>query len=229
MAITLYDLVGRDDRRFSPFCWRARMAIAHKGLEVQTQPTRFTEIAGICGGGQTTLPVIDDGGRFVSDSWAIAEYLEEQYPDRPSLFGGEAGRSFCLFLHHWVGTAVHPSLLRLVVRDVHDHLTPEDQAYFRASRERRLGASLEAAQAGREQRVDAFRVTLDPVRTVLSQQDFFAGRRPSYADYVLFGTLRWPRTISPFQILAAEDIVSAWYRRCLELHGGIAQTAPLYD
>ena len=30
------------NRRFSPFCWRARMALAHKG-QVETKPWRFTE------------------------------------------------------------------------------------------------------------------------------------------------------------------------------------------
>jgi hypothetical protein len=37
MARTLYDLAGADpDLRFSPYCWRTRLALAHKGLEVET-------------------------------------------------------------------------------------------------------------------------------------------------------------------------------------------------
>jgi glutathione S-transferase len=44
MTITLYDLAGAEaDRRFTPLCWRARMALAHKGLAVETVPWRFTE------------------------------------------------------------------------------------------------------------------------------------------------------------------------------------------
>ena len=39
MTIRLYDLAGAEaERRFSPFCWRARMALAHKGLDVETVP-----------------------------------------------------------------------------------------------------------------------------------------------------------------------------------------------
>src|SRR5436190_7008774 len=35
VTITLYDLAGAEaERRFSPFCWRTKMALAHKGLEV---------------------------------------------------------------------------------------------------------------------------------------------------------------------------------------------------
>jgi len=46
MTITLYDLAGAEpDRRFSPFCWRTRLALAHKGLAVETVPWRFSEKA----------------------------------------------------------------------------------------------------------------------------------------------------------------------------------------
>ena len=84
MAITMYDLAGAEtDRRFSPFCWRARMALAHKGLEVDTVPWRFTEKDELPKPNAGRVPVIVDGGRVVHDSTAIAEYLETQYPDRP--------------------------------------------------------------------------------------------------------------------------------------------------
>ena len=41
--IKLYDLAAaEDDRRFSPYCWRTKMALKHKGLEFETVPWRFT-------------------------------------------------------------------------------------------------------------------------------------------------------------------------------------------
>ena len=43
MARTLYELVGKDDRRFSPNCWRTRYALAHKGLKAEYVPCAFTE------------------------------------------------------------------------------------------------------------------------------------------------------------------------------------------
>ena len=34
MNLQLFELVGTDDTRpFSPYCWRTRMALAHKGLD----------------------------------------------------------------------------------------------------------------------------------------------------------------------------------------------------
>lgn len=88
MARTLYDLAAADDkRRFSPYCWRVKMALAHKELEVETVPWRFTEKDVIAFSGQGRVPVLIDGDKVVADSWAIANDLEDRYPDRKSLFG----------------------------------------------------------------------------------------------------------------------------------------------
>jgi glutathione S-transferase len=83
MAIVMYDLAGADPAlRFSPYCWRTRMALAHKGLAFETIPWRFTDKEVIAFSGQGRVPVIRDGDRTVSDSWAIAEYLEGMRLDR---------------------------------------------------------------------------------------------------------------------------------------------------
>src|ERR1700732_2799232 len=94
MAITMYDLAGTEaDRRFSPFCWRARMALAHKGLAVETVPWRVTGPDKLPQPNERRVPVIVDDGQTVFDSTAIADYLESRYADRPSLFGGANGRA----------------------------------------------------------------------------------------------------------------------------------------
>ena len=36
--IILWELGGRNDRRYSLFSWRTRMALAHKGLAFETRP-----------------------------------------------------------------------------------------------------------------------------------------------------------------------------------------------
>ena len=71
MAIKLYDLAGaEDDRRFSPNCWRSRMALKHKGLEFETIPWRFTEKDAIAFSGQGLVPVLVDGSNIIHDSGA---------------------------------------------------------------------------------------------------------------------------------------------------------------
>ena len=73
MAIKLWDLAGaEDDRRFSPYCWRAKMSLAHKGLAFETVPWRFSEKDAIAFSGQGLVPVIVDGEQEVHDSWTIA-------------------------------------------------------------------------------------------------------------------------------------------------------------
>jgi len=229
MTITLYDLAGAEpDRRFSPYCWRTRMALAHKGLDVETIPWRFTEKEILTQSGQGRVPVIIDGGKWVADSWVIAEYLEDRYPDRPSLFGGAGGRALARFFNVWVDTIVQPALIRLVVLDIWKHLDKRDQAYFRKSREERLGSTLEQAQAGREERVAQFRQVLQPLRATLEAQPFLGGEHPLYPDYIAAGAFLWPRAISDFKLLDPADPVAAWRQRILNLFGGLARDAKAY-
>jgi glutathione S-transferase len=227
MANVMYDLAGADPAlRFSPYCWRIRMALAHKGLPVETIPWRFTEKEALAFSGQGRVPVIRDGGTVVSDSWAIAEYLEDAYPDRPSLFGGPTGRAHARFINGWADGVMLGGIARLIVRDLLDVVDPKDRTYFRESREARFGMSLEAVQEGRETRVAEFRASLLPVRLVLSKQAFLGGSAPSYADHIIFGTLQWPRCVSRFELLAADDPIAAWRERMLDLFDGLGRKAP---
>jgi glutathione S-transferase len=229
MVITLYDLAGAEaDRRFSPFCWRTRMALAHKGLAVETVPWRFTDKDRLPQPNAGRVPVIADGDRIVHDSTAIADYLEASYPYRPPLFGGESGRALTRFVQNWTETLLLIGLIRLVVLDIHRHCAPQDQDYFRRSREERLGAALEEVVRDREARLPAFRASLDPLRRTVERQDFVCGNAPAYADYVVFGAFQWARAISDFEVLAAGDPVRAWRGRMLDRFDGLARRAPAY-
>lgn len=229
MPVRMYDLVGQDDRRFSPTCWRIRMALAHKGLEVETVPTCFTEIAAICDAEQKTVPVIDDNGTIVVDSWAIANYLEKTYTDSPSLFGGSSGRALTQFYDSWVNTVLTRGMFNLIILDIYNHLQSEDKDYFRTSREKRVGRTLEAFQAGREDRLKAFRNSLFPLRFTVKEQPFMGGEQPLYADYLIFGSFQWARVISDFPLLETDDPVNRWLQRCLDLYDGLGRSTLGYD
>jgi glutathione S-transferase len=228
MAITMYDLAGVEpNRRFSPFCWRTRMALAHKGLEVETVPWRFTEKDKLPAPNNERVPVIVDGGKVVHDSSTIADYLEERYADRPSLCPGEAARGLSKFVLNWTDV-LHVGLIRLVLLDIYEHIGPQDQEYFRASREPRFGISLEEVVKDREARLPAFRASLDPLRRTIERQKFVCGEAPAYADYIVFGAFQWARSISDFALLATDDPVFAWRGRMLDLYGGLARQSPGY-
>jgi len=229
MAITMYDLAGVEaDRRFSPFCWRAKMARAHKRLAVETVPWRFTEKDKLPQPNAGRVPVMRDGDRVVHDSTVIADYLAERYPDRPSLFGGEAGRALARFVQNWTEVVLQPGLIRLVLLDIYRHIGPEDQVYFRNDREKRFGTTLEEFVGDRTARLPAFRASLDPLRRTVERQNFLAGEGPGYADYIVFGAFQWARAISDFEVLAADDPVRAWRGRMLDLNDGLARRAPAY-
>ena len=229
MTITMYDLAGAEaDRRFSPFCWRSKMALAHKGLAVETVPWRFTEKDKLPQPNAGRVPVIIDGDRVVHDSTVIADYLEERYPDRPSLFGGAAGRALARFVPSWTETVLQTGLIRLVMLDIHRHCAQQDQAYFRHSREERFSATLENVVRDRQALLPAFRTSLDPLRRTVERQDFLSGSSPAYADYLVFGAFQWARAISDLEVLAAGDPIGAWRGRMLDLFDGLARRAPAY-
>ncbi len=226
----LYDLAAAEaDRRFSPFCWRSRMALAHKGLEVETVPVRFTEKAKLAFSGQPLVPVLVDDGRVVHDSWAIAVWLEETYPDRPSLFGGAGGMGVARFVNAWADGVLHPLLSRLLILDLLACQSPDCAVYFRESREARFGTTLEAWGADPGQRLAEFRRALLPARTTLAVQPWLSGAAPGYADYILLGGFQWARAVSPLALLEADDPVAGWRARMMDLFGGLARSTPGYE
>ena len=221
MTRLLYSLCGADpDRRFSPHAWKIVMALAHKGLDFAEVPTPFTAIRSIEGGISPTVPVLNDRGHVMRDSFAIALYLEETYPDRPSLFAGEGGKALSRMVEAYSQTTVQAALVRIILKDIHDILAPADQAYFRKSREEKLGRSLEDIEAAHAAELAAFRPKLDPLRHMLKYQPFIGGEDPLFADYILFGALQWARVSSPKRIIEDGDPVHAWFERLLDMHNG---------
>jgi glutathione S-transferase len=229
MTLKLFELVGTDDTRpFSPYCWRTRMALAHKGLSADTIPWRFTEKGAIAQHGSEKVPVLLHGEKPVVDSWVIANYLEETFPERPSLFGGEGGRAVMRMMNWWGDIAVVGGIFPLVVADIPAQLAPVDAAYFRSSREARLGRPLEEVSASRDKGVIAFRKSLDPLRLTLKTQPYLGGAAPNYADYIVFGGFQWARTVSPFKLIEVDDPIYAWREKLFDAFGGMARQAPGY-
>src|SRR5207245_11102047 len=46
-VITLWELKGKGERRYSLFSWRARMALKHKGLAFESKPVAMSDKATI--------------------------------------------------------------------------------------------------------------------------------------------------------------------------------------
>lgn len=215
----LYSLCGSDvTRPFSPHCWKTIMALRHKGLDFVERPHAFTAIPGIENGFSKTVPILRDGQRLVRDSFEIALYLEDAYPERPSLFGGEGGKALARFVESFSQMVIHPAIVRVAVVDIHDMLDEPDRSYFRESRTKALGRKLEDIVATREEEIAAFPAKLEPLRRTLGFQPFIGGDGPLFADYIVFGALQWARITSGAQLLPAGDTVTEWFGRCLDLY-----------
>jgi glutathione S-transferase len=229
MTIRHWELAGaEDDRLFSPNCWRVRMALAHKGLDCETVPWRFTEKDAIAFSKQGLVPVIEDNGREVHDSWEIAVYLDQAYPARPRLFEGPQARSLAFFFKHWCERNVHAAMFRVIVTGLFASLHEKDKAYFRDTREKRFGKSLEDLGAESRNALPALKLALDPVRPLLAAQPFVCGSAPAFADYILFGPFQWARAVSPVRLLEPDDPMYAWRERMLDLYGGMPRATRGY-
>jgi glutathione S-transferase len=231
--LRLYELVLENGRSASPYVWRTRYALAHKGIEFESVPLGFTEIPTVFAGRFKTVPVIKDGDTMLAESWDIAEYLEQAYPRSPRLFCGDAEIATLKLLDAWLHTEILRRMFRLYLLDIHNAARPEDRAYFRASREQRLkGRSLEEFTADRESRLPAMREAFAPLRAHLANFPFLGGRMPNYADYLVLAALQWIASVGTMPLLAADDeALRAWFNRCSELYGAAgrdARTKPLF-
>jgi glutathione S-transferase len=223
-AIRLYELVLGNGRSSSPYVWRIRYALAHKGLEYERVPVGFTEIRAVFGDRFKTLPVLRDGDSLVGDSWDIAVHLDRAHPDRPALFSNPAEYATVRLCEEWQAAVLMRQLFRLYALDIHDAARPQDRAYFRESRESRLkGQTLEQFTADRESRLSAAREALTPWRKQLARFPFLGGNAPNYADYVALGAFQWVASVGTLPLLAADDSLRGWLDRGFDLYGGIGR------
>lgn len=230
MALVLYERLCADDRRPSPFCWRARLALAHKGLTPELRALKFTEGEQVAFSGQTRVPVLVDGETVVHDSWEIACYLEDNYPAAPSLFDGAGGRALCRLVNHWVDHSLQRALAPILAPYLLAVAQPDDRSYYRRTREARFGMTMEQLAARRPALLEAFHPVLEPLRQRLAETTFLCGERPGYADYLVFGEFQLARSVCDSDLLDAEDTaLRAWRRLMLDLFDGLARRVPAFD
>ena len=122
-----------------------------------------------------------------------------------------------------------PCVARCVVRDILDVISPSEHEYFRKSREKRFGRSLEDVVADRKDTRILLKQTLYPIRKALEIGPFLGGDNPNFSDYAIFGAFMWARVTSSFQLLELSDPIYNWRERMLLLYDGLAKNAPAVD
>jgi glutathione S-transferase len=225
----MYERLGHDGRRPSPFSWRIRYALAHKGVPVEFCLVRFADVETIRAlSGQHMVPIICEGDRVVHDSWNISVYLEERFPEQPSLFGGEAGRGLARLTNQWADHILGPAIRRLIAADFIACLASEDRDYYRRSREAAFGCTLEEYCADRPRWLAEFNTVVSPLERTLQEQPYLAGGAPSYADYLVFSVFQYARLGCPDEFLAPGTALHAWRDSLAAAFDGLGNRYPGY-
>jgi glutathione S-transferase len=232
--VRLYELVIENGRSASPFVWRIRYSLAHKGLPFESVPLGFTDIAKQFGGRFKTVPIIEDGVTAMNESWDIADYLDRAFPDRPPLFCSESERATVRLLDSWLTSDILRKMFRIYALDIHNAARPTDRPYFRSSRERWLkGTTLEDYTADRADQLLKLREALQPMRSHLAHYSFLGGSRPNYADYCALGLFQWVASVSTLPMLATDDhALRSWIDRGFDQYEGLGRDSrlqPLFE
>lgn len=223
-TITLYDLQLASGCTISPFVWATKYALKHKGFDIDIVPGGFTGIMERTGGRSERLPVIVDDGKWVLDSWLIAEYLDESYPDRPALFSGASMKVLTKFLESWLWTTAVRPWFGCHIKDYRDLSLPQDHEYVTHSRQAFVGGrKLEEVQAGREDRLPQVPPALEPFRQLLRESQWLGGDKPNYADYRALAVFLWTASIATTPPLTADDPLRDWLDRGFDLYGGLGR------
>jgi glutathione S-transferase len=224
--IRLYELAMENGRSASPFVWRIRYALAHKGLAFESEYLGFREIPDRFTGRFKTLPVIECGNVMMAESWDIAEYLDQAYPERRPLFSNPAELAMVRFVDQWFTAEVMRKMFRIYLLDVHDAAHPLDRPYFRASREKGMrGRTLEDFTADRISRLPALRDALAPLRAHVAKFPFLGGASANFADYIVLGGFIWAGSVATVPMLQADDTLRPYLERGLDLYDGMARDA----
>ncbi len=216
MTLKLYDLALADQEvRPSPFCWRAKFALLHVGAPFEAVPLRFTDKDNYPHSDHKRLPILVNGDDIICDSANICAYLEKTFDGEP-LVRTSGERAAAEFYNAWLGASLFPALAPMLLVHVHAAAHEDDKAYFRQTREKRLGKTLEEAAATpglRDQTEEALQTLAAP----LVRHRFLGGEQANLSDYNVFSVFMWARSIASDELFEAPQAVAAWQERMLDL------------
>ncbi|KAG0000539.1 hypothetical protein BGZ65_004277 [Modicella reniformis] len=205
-APKLFDLVDGKTRKvsFSPMVWRAKFALNHKKVAYETIPVTFLDIPVLipktCPNiTSPTVPTMQiSGNEGIQDSLAIAEYLEKTYPDGPSIFGREKSeKNLQKFFDSYVSSKLHPVIQRLVYIEMYEAQDDDNAAYFKSSREKSGGNTLENLGGDPNQNIKELKEHLGLIHKALGSGEFITGEQPGWADFTLLAAFIWFNSFSP--------------------------------
>jgi len=149
-----------------------------------------------------SLPAIHDEatGVYISDSWLIAEYLEKQYPDTPSLFPNNT-KGLQQALGNTYDSILGP-LWSFILPATAPRLNPRSEEYFRRTRAIAFNKPFDEIIPTGEKAVEdwaAVKAALDKVDGWYAKTDdkgpFILGDTISWADLEIASNKIWMKVI----------------------------------
>ncbi|RDX53698.1 hypothetical protein OH76DRAFT_1398810 [Lentinus brumalis] len=221
--IVFYDIPRKanvpSDKAWSPNTWKTRYSLNIKGLPYRTVWVEYPDIealykklgvdapsTGPTGAPYYCLPLIYDRNTkvHVSDSAAIARYLDKTYPDNPTLIPKETDALHAAFQRAFAAVFNMPkgSISWLMIPETYVRLNPASQGYFRRTREEWSGMAIEElAPRGSEKRQKHWEAVKGAFHEVAGwlQADgheklfFLGGETICYADIAIAAWVVWIR------------------------------------
>ena len=209
--ITLYELAGKNDLRFSPPCWNVKLCLLYKDIHFQTEAVGFSEKNKILFSNQQLVPVIKHQKGFVFDSWNIINWLDENF-DNPKLFINETSKNFSYFLYLWTSRQLLPVLFKIIAHEIPNILEGDDLDYYIITREERIKGSITKFKPVISDSILKFRKLINPMRSLIKKNGYISGTRPGIEDFIFFGNFKWVYTCSSCKLLETEDEIYQWYK-----------------
>ncbi|KAK7450584.1 hypothetical protein VKT23_012893 [Stygiomarasmius scandens] len=211
-TIIFYDIPSKIGA-WSPNTWKTRYSLNFKGIPYKTVWIEYPDIEktlkelGIAASatkadGKTphyTLPAIYDPSTKtgLTESLAIAEYLDKKYPDKPLLIP----RGTTALHKAWITSLVPVlgTLRQFTLPRTAEILNPSSEEYFRRTRREMLQMSLEEFLPKGEKKIEEWskvEAGLGRLDAWYKKEDTLVmGDEACFADFALGGFLVWVRII----------------------------------
>ena len=195
--ITLYDLTGKNDLRFSPYCWRVKYLLNYRKIIYQTKPTCFTDRLNNTFFGDAKLPTIIDDNIKITNSFDIAKHIEDKYVSINKRIINSESKPSLHFINHWSDHFLNPSILERVAYDIMKILDTRDIEYFTESRSKRFGMHPKDFQDKNIRNSENnFHKCCNFLDNILQTQSYLLGENITYAEMIVLGSLTWGEKVS---------------------------------
>ncbi|CAF0765493.1 unnamed protein product [Adineta steineri] len=218
--IKFYELVSSLNSKcfFSPNTWKTRMCLLHKGVQFETIPVTLLDVRGDLAHRSNKpdiyVPAIElPDGQFIYDSFHIAEWLENTYPDQPSLFTGDGQSTNKSHLGHITMGKNYARMIDLglgaskpewaVWFDLFfpqlDQLISDEKLsnYFRSDARHGPQGYQKLMSLDRQDLIRRAKMNIQPLVQILQERpnEYFQGKHPGLVDYVIFGRYAYCRML----------------------------------